>query len=112
MPRGLLLRAFAPGPNGLKRARDTGPRVKIPTSDRREGRARSQRIQAASYSTEPSVSREIRLSRTRSTRHLGRAKRRAEYAWRSRHRAFAWRKDGKWHARSHNPRGLRPFSGG
>src|SRR5215217_6486402 len=84
----------------------------LPANDRWEDRDRRQRTQTASYRTRTSVSGEIRLSRQRSTRHLGRTIRRGEYAWRPRQGPSARSHQGQRHAGSNKPRRRRPFSRG
>src|SRR5215208_5529498 len=84
----------------------------MPANDRWEDRDRRQRTQAAGFKTGTSVSREIRLSRQRSTRHLGRTIRRGEYAWRSRQGPSARSHQGERHAGSNKSRRRRPFGGG
>src|SRR5215208_2361956 len=85
---------------------------KMPANDRWEVRDRRQRTQAASYRTRTRVSGEIRLSRRRNTRHLGRTIRRGEYAWWSRRGSSARSNQGERHAGSNKPRRRRPFSRG
>src|SRR5215207_3544981 len=85
---------------------------KMPATDRWEDRDRRQRTQTASFRTKTSVSGEIRLSRQRSTRYLGRTTGRAEYAWRSRRGPSARSNQGERHAGSNKPRRRRPFSRG
>src|SRR5829696_6998044 len=100
-------------PRGWPLTSVKGPgRSKLPANDRGENRDRRQRTQAAGFKTGTSVSGEIRLSRQRSTRHLGRTTRCGENAWRPRRGSSARSNQGERHAGSNKPRRRRPFSRG